>query len=107
MESFAPAPMEGSASPRKPSVAMASRSSPGSLEVAWRSTASARSARAMPAPSSLTRTRLDPARASVERVLHQLLHHRRRPLHHLAGGDTVDHGFGQLTDRHSSPLATQ
>ena len=34
---------------------MSSRSSPGSFEVAWRSTASARSARVMPAPSSVTR----------------------------------------------------
>ncbi|MFC4480348.1 hypothetical protein, partial [Flavobacterium chungangensis] len=34
----ATAPMDGSASPRKPRVAMAKRSPVGSLEVAWRST---------------------------------------------------------------------
>jgi hypothetical protein len=32
----------------------------------------------------------DPARAGVQRVLHQLLHDRRRPLDDLAGGDLVD-----------------
>ena len=39
MDRRATAPMEGKASPRKPSVEMASRSSVGSLDVAWRSTA--------------------------------------------------------------------
>lgn len=29
--------------------------------------------------------------AGVEAVLHQLLHRRRRPLNHLAGGDPVHH----------------
>jgi len=56
----ATAPIDGNASPRKPSVSMASRSSPASLEVAWRSTASARSTRGMPSPSSLTRISLRP-----------------------------------------------
>ena len=60
MVSRATAPIEGSASPRKPSVRMSSRSSSGSFEVAWRSTASARSSRVMPAPSSLTRISLRP-----------------------------------------------
>ncbi len=55
MVSRATAPIDGSASPRKPSVRIASRSSPSSFEVAWRSTASARSARVMPSPSSVTR----------------------------------------------------
>ena len=32
--------------------------------------------------------------AGVNGVLDQLLHHRRRPLHHLAGGDFVGDGFG-------------
>src|SRR5262245_44842759 len=54
MVSRATAPIEGSASPRNPSVRMSSRSSSGSLEVAWRSTASARSSRLMPLPSSVT-----------------------------------------------------
>ena len=48
-------PIEGSASPRKPSVEMLNRSSSPSLEVACRSTASARSAALMPQPSSVTR----------------------------------------------------
>ena len=82
---------------------MARRSSPASFEVAWRSTASARSSRVMPAPSSLTRMQppaaavgqdLDAVRAGIERVLDQLLDHARRPLDHLAGGDAVDDGFG-------------
>src|SRR5690606_12752976 len=47
--------MDGSASPRKPSVRMSRRSSPLSLEVACRSTESTRSAGSMPTPSSVTR----------------------------------------------------
>ncbi len=43
---------------------------------------------------------VDPARAGVDRVLHQFLHHARRPLHHLAGGDAVDDLFGELADGH-------
>ena len=46
--SAATAPIEGSASPRKPSVRMSNRSSSASLEVAWRSTASASSSARMP-----------------------------------------------------------
>ena len=39
--------------------------------------------------------------ARVNRVLDQLLHHRRRPLHHFAGGDFVGDGFGKdVNDRH-------
>jgi hypothetical protein len=49
------APIDGKASPRKPSVAMLKRSSSLSFEVACRSTASARSEALMPIPSSLTR----------------------------------------------------
>ena len=63
----------------------------------------------MPAPSSVTRISaaaaavgddLDAARAGVERVLDQLLDDARRPLDHLAGGDAVDDGFGELADGH-------
>src|SRR6185312_9632523 len=54
------APIDGSASPRKPSVRMSSRSSPVSFEVACRSTARSRSARVMPSPSSVTRIRRRP-----------------------------------------------
>ena len=60
IESRATAPIEASASPRKPSVAIVARSSPASFEVQWRATASARSSRRMPAPSSVTRIRLLP-----------------------------------------------
>ena len=59
------APIEGSASPRKPSVAMRLRSSSASLEVAWRSTASARSPASMPWPSSATAMAPRPACSSV------------------------------------------
>jgi hypothetical protein len=37
--------------------------------------------------------------AGVERVVDQLAHHRRRALHHLAGGDLAHQLVGQLTDR--------
>ena len=60
MPSFATAPIEGSASPRKPSVRIRKRSSSSSLEVAWRSTASARSPDVMPSPSSVTPIRRRP-----------------------------------------------
>ena len=43
---------------------------------------------------------VDPAGAGVDRVLHQFLHHARRPFHHLAGGDAVDDLFGELADGH-------
>src|SRR6476469_2809509 len=56
----ATAPMEGSASPRKPRVRIAERSSSCSLEVAWRSIAKARSPRSMPLPSSVTWMMLKP-----------------------------------------------
>jgi len=53
--------MLGRASPRKPMVAMAARSSARwILEVAWRSRQSRASSRLMPAPSSVTRMRLRP-----------------------------------------------
>src|SRR5829696_114943 len=56
MESRETEPIEGSASPLKPRVAMAKRSSSSSFEVAWRSTARTRSSGDMPQPSSTTRT---------------------------------------------------
>src|SRR5215467_14135190 len=63
--------MVGSASPRKPSVEMASRSSAVlSLLVAWRSKASSASSCVMPWPSSMTRImRLPPASVSMRTVL--------------------------------------
>ncbi len=45
----------------------------------------------------------DRARVGVERVLHQLLHRRGRPLDHLAGGDLVDERVGQPADAHQAP----
>ena len=38
-------------------------------------------------------------RPGVDGVLHQLLHHRGRPLHHLPGGDQVGHMGVQHLDR--------
>ena len=40
----------------------------------------------------------DAACACVERVLHEFLDCRRRPLHHLAGSNAVDSTFVQLTN---------
>ena len=88
---------------------MSSRSSSASFEVAWRSTASARSSRGHAAavvadpdqpPAAAVGDDLDPRRAGVERVLDQFLDHARRPLDHLAGGDAVDDGFAELADGH-------
>ena len=64
MVNLATAPIEGRASPRKPRVAMASRSPV--LEVQWRSTASARSSAPMPDPSSEMRMKeVPPSRAMI------------------------------------------
>ena len=52
--------IEGSASPRKPSVATCSIASSGSFEVAWRSSASAISSGVMPQPSSVTSIQASP-----------------------------------------------
>jgi hypothetical protein len=43
---------------------------------------------------------VDAARAGIERVLDEFLHHRRRPFDDLARGDLVDEGVGKLADRH-------
>ncbi len=59
---WATAPMDASASPRKPSVRRQSRSDASrSLLVAWRVKLSTASARLMPAPSSVTCTSVEPA----------------------------------------------
>ena len=105
----ATAAIEGSASPRKPSVAIWVRSPSGILEVAWRSTASARSllvhaAAVVDDANELAAAFLDgdvdARRAGVERVLDQLLHRRGRPLDHLAGGDAVDEDGIEAADGH-------
>ena len=98
----------GSASPRKPNVATPTRSAAlRTLLVAWRSSASTASSRPIPLPSSLD---LDERLAAVlerdahvpcagvERVLHQLLHHRGRSLDDLARGDLIGDGVRQDGD---------
>jgi hypothetical protein len=92
--------MLGSASPRKPSVATASRSSRlAILLVACRDKASASWSRPMPTPSSRIRISFAPAtlyidvdapRAGIETVLDQFLHDGRGPLDDLASSDLID-----------------
>ena len=88
-----------------------SSSPPSSLDVQWRSTASFRSSALMPAPSSVTRISAAPPaaivtsirlRAGVDGVFGEFLDHARRPLDHLAGGDAVDHVFGEAADGHGA-----
>ena len=108
--------IDGSASPRKPKVAIAVRSPSGIFEVACRSTESARSAASMPRPSSTTRIsrlpagfdrHLDRARPGVERVLDQFLDRRRRPLDHLARGDAVDDERIETANRHGGGTSSR
>jgi len=40
--------------------------------------------------------KLDMSRAGVERVLHQFLHRRSRPLNHFTGGNLVGNGIRKL-----------
>ena len=107
--SRATAPMDGRASPRKPRVLMENRSPSGSLEVAWRSTASSRSSGVMPRPSSTMRIRRRPPastaismerRARIDGVLDQLLHGGRRTLDDLARSDAVDEDGIEAADVH-------
>ena len=100
--------MDGSASPRKPSVAMESRSfTSRSLLVAWRSKASMASSRSMPQPSSAMRiSRRPPVSTSmrksrgagVERIFEQLLDDGGGPLDHLPGRDLVGDLVGKNAD---------
>ena len=46
---------------------------------------------------------LDARGAGVERVLHQLLDHGRRPLDHLAGGDLIDECIGKKLNGQGRP----
>ena len=108
-----PTPIDGSASPRKPSVAdivdsrrrRASRCSGARPRARVRLGvhASAVVGDADQATAAACRDDLDAACAGIERVLDQFLDHARRTLDHFAGGDLVDHvseswrmGMGRL-----------
>ena len=54
------APIDASASPRKPKLRMAMRSAPSVLEVAWRASARGSACASIPQPSSSTRIRVRP-----------------------------------------------
>jgi hypothetical protein len=73
---------------------MWTRSSSGSLEVAWRQLVPGHALAVIldhdQGTAALAQMDVDSARAGVERILYKFLHHRGRPLHHLAGGDLVD-----------------
>ena len=96
--------IEGSASPRNPSVATASIASSGSFDVAWRSSASAISPRRHPAAvvdhfdavdAAAGESHRNFARAGVDGVLDQLLQGAGRAFDNLARGDAIDQMFGQ------------
>ncbi len=110
-------PMEGSASPRKPSVRMPRDRRRASFEVAWRSTAEREVVRlhagAVVGDADQRQAAgrchdLDLARAGVDGVLDELLDDARRPLDHLARGDAVDGLGAQLANRHvARPLSAE
>ena len=86
---------------------MRRRSSSGSFEVQWRSTASASSSRYMPMPSSLTAIRLCPPSPNVTSMRlapasiafsTSSFTAAAGPLDHFAGGDAVDDDGRQLAD---------
>jgi hypothetical protein len=100
--------MDGSASPRNPKVRTARRSVlAGDLAGG---VAVQRQERVLPAHpvavvgdadlrlAAVADDHVDARGGGVQRVLHQLLHHRRRPLHHLARGDLVGQRVGQDAD---------
>ena len=63
-------PMEGSASPRKPSERISNKSSSESFDVAWRSTHRLRSAGDIPQPSSVTRISDNPPATVTTSISH-------------------------------------
>jgi hypothetical protein len=87
-------PIEGSASPRNPSVALDRE-----IEVGAGHSRSVVGDADQPPPAAVG-CDLDPGRAGVERVLDEFLDHARRALDHLACGDAVDRGFRELADGH-------
>ena len=100
--------IEGNASPRKPRVAMLSRSSV-SLDFRSRMPLECQhgivahhAAAIVDDLDQLLPARFDvdanAAGARIQRVLQQLLHHRCRTLHHLARGDLVGNAFRQYVN---------
>ena len=78
--------------------------SSGSFEVAWRSSASAISARRHAAAvvghfdqvdAAAAQPHSDARRAGVDRVLDQFLERAGRPFDHFAGSDAIDEMLGQ------------
>lgn len=106
--------MAARASPRKPMVPMAARSSAlCSLEVAWRRKAVRASSALMPEPLSVTRRKVMAAVPNlnghlgcpgVHGVFQQLLGGGGRALHYLTCGNEIGDMWGKLNDfGHSTP----
>ena len=109
MPSFATAPIEGSASPRKPERANAQEilvvelggrvAVDGERKVA-KGHAAAVVGDADPPPAAAVGEDVDAAGAGIDGVFDQFLDHARGTFDHLAGGDAVDDLFGELADGH-------
>ena len=109
IESRATAPIDGSASPRKPSVADARQVAVGELrggvaldrelEVLGGHAGAVVDDADEPAAAALDR-HLDRAGAGIDRVLDQFLHRRRRALDHFARRDAVDEDGIEAADGH-------
>ena len=106
--------MEGSASPRKPSVAIVGEIAVGDFrggvaldgerEILGAHAAAVVDDADEPPPALLDGD-VDARRAGVERVLDELLHGGGRTLDHLAGGDAVDEKGIETADAHKRVLA--
>jgi len=115
MPSLATAPIEGSASPRNPSVRMqqilivelgGGMAIDGEREIAPWLNAAAVVGDADPPPSAAIGEDIDPAGPGVDGVLHQFPDHARRTLDHFAGGERLT-TCSELADGHSDFLATR
>ena len=105
--------MEGSASPRKPSVEMASRSFDvaqlaGGVALEGEQRIVAQHAAAIvddadQPPAAALDLDADIGRSRIERVFEQFLDHGGGPLHHLAGGDLVGDLVGENADAAHEP----
>ena len=113
MLSFATAPIEGSASPRNPSVRMRQQvlvvELGGGVALDRQREVGVGHATAVIgdgdlSPPAAIGEDIDPACAGIDGVLDEFLDHARRTFHHLARGDAVDDLFGQLSDGHSVSL---